>query len=58
MSIDQAIRAGDLAVKVGRLATGLDGKYVPASGGSTDLSAVPVEDLEEMERILERAKEA
>jgi hypothetical protein len=57
MSIDQAIRAGDLAVKVGRLATGLDGKFVPQQGGSTDLSGVSVSDLEEMERILEKAKE-
>ena len=56
ITIDQAIRAGDLAVKVGRLATGLDGKYTPPGGGSTDLSGLNQEDLDEMEALLEKAK--
>lgn len=55
MTIDQAIRAADLAVKVGRLATGLDGKYVPSGQGSTDLSALDDEELAALEALLEKA---
>lgn len=56
MTVDQAIRAGDLAVKVGRLATGLDGKYLPPGAGSTDISGLDTDDLDRLEALLEKAK--
>jgi hypothetical protein len=55
-TVDQALRAGDLAVKVGRLATGLDGKYVPQAHGTTDVSNLSEEELETLEQLLDKAK--
>lgn len=56
MTVDQALRAADFAVKAGRLATGLDGKYVPAGAGSTDISNLEDEELDRLEALLEKAK--
>lgn len=56
MTIDQALRAGDLAVKVARLAVGLDGKYTPQGAGTTDLSNLDDADLDQLESILDKAK--
>ena len=55
-SVDQAIRLAELAVKVGRLATGLDGKYVPPEDTHTDVSQLDEDDLDKLEAILAKAK--
>lgn len=56
LSIDQALRAADLAVRVGRLATGLDGKYVPPGAGTTDISNLDEDELDRLESLLGKAK--
>lgn len=55
-TVDQALRAGDLAVKVGRLATGLDGKYAPSTTQNTDVSGLSEDELDQLEALLEKAK--
>lgn len=55
-TVDQALRAGDLAVKVGRLATGLDGKFTPQNAGVTDLSQLNEDELDQLEALMDKAK--
>lgn len=56
MTVDQALRAGDLAVKIGRLATGLDGDYTPPESTGEDLGNLTVDELEMFESLLDKAR--